>query len=92
VVGQDMVPMHPALKKYFKEVCNQLVFAGGEDYELLFTASDQVIEHVRREVSIPITIIGRIEAGVAGRVDVVNGKGEKVATQGRGWDHFKSKF
>ena len=84
------MPVHPILSDYFKNDLNRLILSGGEDYELLFTASDKVIESVRKEVSCPITIIGDIIKGQTGKVNIVNASGEMIPWQQPGWEHFKS--
>ncbi|MFC1986072.1 hypothetical protein ACFLWC_03660 [Chloroflexota bacterium] len=61
---------------------------GGEDYELLFTASAEVIEEVRAAASCPITVIGEIIAGKAGKITLVDGEGNPVNLPEAGWEHF----
>ena len=89
-VNQDSVLIHPALKKNFKSDFLQLALAGGEDYELLFTASNQVITRLKKAVSGPITIIGEITQGKPGQVTVTDATGKAIRWQTAGWEHFKS--
>ena len=69
----------------------QWVLAGGDDYELVFTAAvadrDRVAE-ASRQSDTPVTRIGGIEA-VPG-IRLVNGRGESVSGNFPSFDHFKS--
>ncbi len=90
VIRQDLVPVHPVLSDYFKNDLDRLTLSGGEDYELLFTSSERVIESVSKEVSCPVNIIGDIIEGQTGEVNIVNSSGETVPWRQSGWEHFKS--
>jgi thiamine-monophosphate kinase len=83
------VPVHPLLKQYFKDDCVSMILAGGEDYELLFTASDHIMNKVKNRMPDNVFIIGTIQTGDAGTVDVLDNKGNKVSLKESGWDHFK---
>lgn len=91
-VNKDRTPIHSALKTHFPEDCEQLALAGGEDYELLFTASKQIMEKVKQSISCPVTIIGEITAGTPGQVKVVDNAGRALDWQKKGWEHFKSRI
>lgn len=88
-ISQSLVPIHPSLQSYFEADCQQLALTGGEDYELLFTASNQVIEKVKRSMSCPVTIIGEIIGGSQGQVTLTDATNESLRLQQAGWDHFK---
>lgn len=65
--------------------------AGGDDYELLFTAPAGRHEEVltlAQTIGLEVTCIGGIEAGAAGRLDVLTLGGERVGIARRGYDHF----
>jgi thiamine-monophosphate kinase len=69
-----------------------LALAGGEDYELLFTAPEDQTEALKtlaEEVGTPITQIGEI-VDVAAGVTIVGPDGKKVPVEQRGHDHFKT--
>jgi len=72
----DRVPIQPAVKANFGDRALELALSGGEDYELLFTASAEVIDKVRTAASCPITVIGEIIADKAGEVTLVDSKGD----------------
>lgn len=82
------VPVSPAVKANFGERALELALSGGEDYELLFTASDDVIDRVKAASSCPVTVIGEITAGKRGEVTLVGGKGKPVHLAKTGWQHF----
>ena len=65
------------------------VATGGDDYELLFTApprSTEAIANLSSVLDIPITQIGRIEAGEG--VRLVNPEGQRVPVDHSGYRHF----
>lgn len=91
VIRQDFIPVHPLLKSCFPEnVYNSFILNGGEDYELLFTAPETIIEHVKKRISCPVTVIGKITDGTPGQVSIGDGSREAIIQQPSGWDHFKS--
>jgi thiamine-monophosphate kinase len=68
-----------------------LVLSGGDDYELLFTASPQrraAVESAALQSATPVTRIGRIEAGSALRL--VDAQGHVVAGDFPSFDHFRA--
>lgn len=87
----DRVPVAPAVKATFGVRALELALSGGEDYELLFTASGKIIEQVKASTSCPITIIGEIIADEKNEVRLVDGHGQTVRLAGTGWEHFKTK-
>lgn len=67
----------------------EAALAGGDDYELLFTAPESAtptIEKLGQETAIAVTPIGRIEDGEG--LVVTDGRGRPVPIQGLGWRHF----
>ena len=83
-VEADKIPVASVVKARFAE--RALALASGEDYELLFTASSEVIDKVRAELSCPVTVIGEITAGEG--VTAVDRQGNPVALGRSGWEHF----
>jgi thiamine-monophosphate kinase len=74
---------HPLALKY--------LLAGGDDYELCFTAlrsKRPKIEALSRELSLPLTRIGKIGKG-SGLV-VHDAAGETLTLQMMGYDHFSA--
>lgn len=67
------------------------LLAGGDDYELLFTApaaSHADIAALADPLGLPLSCIGRIESGEAGRLDLLDAAGNKLEYARRGYDHF----
>jgi thiamine-monophosphate kinase len=89
-INQDELLIHPALKNNFKSDYLQLALSGGEDYELLFTASNQVIAQIKQTISCPVTVIGDITQGKPGQVTLIDADGGIIPWQKAGWEHFKS--
>ena len=89
-INRDLVPIHPALQAHFKDECQQLVLTGGEDYELLFTATGQVMKQVKKTVPCPVTVIGEITEGIPGQVTLSDATGGSYSCEQSGWEHFKS--
>ncbi|MBI4181184.1 MAG: thiamine-phosphate kinase [Chloroflexi bacterium] len=86
----DRLPVLPAVRANFDDKALGLALAGGEDYELLFTASANIIDKVIAAAPCPITIIGEITAGKAGEVTLLDGKGNPVNLAKAGWEHFRT--
>ena len=67
----------------------QCLLAGGDDYELCFTAptnARESIEDLTDMLGVPLTRIGEIRKGKG--VSLVAADGKPIAVDGRGFDHF----
>lgn len=67
----------------------QVVLAGGDDYELAFTAPAdrrQAVQEAAKRSGTPVTRIGRIDATAGMRV--VDAQGQELAQRFAGFDHF----
>jgi thiamine-monophosphate kinase len=82
----ERVPIEPTVKTAFSEGALELALSGGEDYELIFTASGEIIERVKKAASCPITIIGEITAGKG--VSLIDKQGNPFELKKAGWEHF----
>ncbi len=87
-VEAELVPVHPAVRANFAGRATGLALTGGEDYELLFTATDEIISKVKESMSCPVTVVGEITVDNAGKVTIVDKKGYPVELNGEGWEHF----
>lgn len=90
VVEYERIP-HAAAFKSARELEQECVLSGGDDYELLFTAPSSkraAIEALGRELELPLTRIGAIEGGEV-KLVVRDAKGRPIAHHG-GYDHFRS--
>ena len=82
------LPADEFLKRAYPEQWLSLVLSGGEDYELLFTASPQVVDKLSNLLDVPVTVIGNIVKEPC-RVTVLDRRGDTVKVEGSGWDHFR---
>ena len=82
------VPLHPAALEAFPHEALDMALGGGEDYELLFTASAAAIEAIRAKSSLPVSVIGEIRPESAGKVQVLDSNGCEYPIATAGWDHF----
>ncbi len=67
----------------------ETALAGGDDYELLFTAAPadrETVAALARRLGLPLTRIGRTTEGRG--VRVVDGEGREVPLEVSGWRHF----
>jgi len=87
-VDVDRLPIHPAVSNNFGERARELALSGGEDYELLFTGSAEIIERVKVEMEYPVAAIGEITSGEPGKISVVDADGNPVEITKTGWEHF----
>jgi thiamine-monophosphate kinase len=82
----DRIPVDATVRRSFGDAALSLALAGGEDYELLFTAPAKIIDRAKRELPCPVTAIGEITTGSG--VKIIDEKGLDVKMKNRGWDHF----
>ena len=85
----DQVPMDPLLKRAFPESYMDLALTGGEDYVLIFTAPQRLMEKVLPLLPPPATIIGDILEDSPGEVTVLDAAGKALPFLEGGWDHFR---
>ena len=83
------VPVDPALAPAFQDDWLELALGGGEDYELLFTARDEVVARIVGEIDTPVTVIGRTVDASHG-INVIDASGAPIALRHQGWDHLES--
>jgi thiamine-monophosphate kinase len=92
LIHQNALPIHSALKTNFKSDYLQMALAGGEDYELLFTASNMIMTRLRKTMPCPVTVIGEITGDRPGQVEIVDADGKIIPLEKSGWEHFKSRL
>ncbi len=83
------LPADPALAAVPEDLALDCLLAGGDDYELVFTAPPAhaaTIESLAQRLALPLTRIGRIVAGADLVVRDVQGR--PLAHHKRGYDHF----
>ncbi len=87
IIYADNIPISGELKRFCEENGEDpLKFAlqGGEDYELLFTSSEELNAEMKKELS--ISLIGRVEEKEKGIRILKNGKEQTLPRSG--WEHF----
>ena len=87
----DSVPIDPAVRASFVDRALELALSGGEDYELLFTASAEVIDKTSRAAKCPITVIGDMVANKENRVALFDRQGNPFELSEGGWEHFRQR-
>lgn len=90
VVEWDKIPLSPSAKK-MKPV-PEIIAAGGDDYELLFTAPQKMREKIAAiatKAKTPVTRIGSIRKGRG--VKLVDKTGKEITLRKTGYDHFGSR-
>jgi len=84
----ESIPVHPLVSANFEKDCLSLALSGGEDYELLFTATTEVIDEVNKLLPCPVTVIGEIVEQEPGRVRLFDERGREIQLGRGGWEHF----
>ena len=87
----DSLPVNPTVRANFYNRSLELALSGGEDYELLFTGSAEVIDRIKTAASCPVTVIGKIIADKIGEVTLVDREGKPYKPRKTGWEHFVPK-
>lgn len=90
-IDVEALPMSPALAAQPRALQRECLLAGGDDYELLFTAAADAREQVLAAAAqggVAVTRIGRIERSSGLRL--VDAQGAAVKTSFAAFDHFRS--
>jgi thiamine-monophosphate kinase len=85
----DALPAGPVLARQPTELRRRFALAGGDDYELCFTApaaQRDAILAAGEQCGTPVTRVGRIEAAPGLRL--VDADGASLELGLSGWDHF----
>ncbi len=91
-VRREKLPLSPSTEAALRENSSfaDLVWSGGDDYEILFTSSQsnrQQIEQLSSEVAVPITRIGTVEQNDG--IRLVDHGGNLVQVNNVGFQHFR---
>ncbi|HUV57085.1 MAG TPA: thiamine-phosphate kinase [Dehalococcoidales bacterium] len=87
----ERVPIQSEVTANFGDSALELALAGGEDYELLFTADSKTIDKIKTAISCPVTIIGEIVAGKIGEITLIDREGKLFNLPKGGWEHFTAR-
>ena len=88
IIRSDCIPTDHHLRTAFPNDYLRLALTGGEDYELLFTGTEELISRQIDTLEIDVTVIGQIVSDNPGQVRVIDNKGADIKLQSSGWDHF----
>ncbi|PTN12907.1 thiamine-phosphate kinase [Nitrosomonas aestuarii] len=92
IIQLEAVPCSEVLKRFLpSSLAVQCLLAGGDDYELCFTApknNRNSIESIAQKLKIPLTMIGEITQGEG--LLVMDAEGREITVEKRGYDHFAS--
>jgi thiamine-monophosphate kinase len=90
-LARDKLPLARAIAECpDRALAEDCLLAGGDDYELLFTASKlkrAQIEAVGRDLEIPLALVGAVVPGDPA-VRLRDAKGKLVSSPRKGFDHF----
>ena len=89
------IPLSPAGRAVLEADAERMttVLAGGDDYELLFTAPPEcadTLAGLSRELDLPLTAIGRIDETKGDGVRVIDEDGRRIDLVENGYRHFRS--
>jgi thiamine-monophosphate kinase len=88
-VRVDQIPLHAELASLSLDLRLEVVLAGGDEYELCFTAAPENRSMIRRlslDLGLPLTIIGEMTGGE--RVELVDADDRPVHFKGQAHQHF----
>lgn len=86
------IPIHIATTAAFPDEATILALTGGEDYELVFTASSDTVKEIQKHIETPVTVIGEIVNEIPGTVTLLDENGKAVHFNKGGWEHFGLHF
>jgi thiamine-monophosphate kinase len=85
-VDLDLLPVEDDTKELARSLGHDppvLAATGGEDYELLISAPERVLDALAQSVGVPLTVIGEVTQG-----DFAFRRGDEIVEGLSGWDHF----
>ena len=90
VIQWPAVPLSPVAQRYRDHpLLQRCALAGGDDYELCFTAAGSRYGEIRElagRLDLPLTFVGRVQAGSG--VTVLDATGSAISLREQGFDHF----
>ncbi len=90
-IAAELIPLSDAAGKVLESfpLYKDLIWSGGDDYELLFTAPSHVagdIEKLAKTLDLSLTKIGRMTKGKA--IGILDESGVNLLREGQGFRHF----
>ena len=90
-VDVDALPRSAVLAAQPQALQHECLLAGGDDYELLFTAPVRhhaAVREAAQRVGVAVACVGAVVANGSPALSVIDGQGRPVATPWRGFEHF----
>ena len=86
VIHSDRLPADRFLREAYPDDWLDLALGGGEDYELLFTGSPELVRSCATSLDVPVSIIGDVLEGSG--VVVLDECDREIEVGRSGWDHL----
>lgn len=85
------IPVHPSARALFGSEALEMALGGGEDYELLFTASPATMKALAENARVKYAIIGEVTAENPGTPMFLDADGKENLVFKGGWQHFTNR-
>ena len=81
--------VNPYLKNSHGDIWKQYALNGGEDYELIFTAPQKVMDVIAASNRYDFSVIGKV-TDFGSQITIKDENGNNFIPVSKGWDHFNS--
>lgn len=85
----EAIPLSVELRQYFPLEAQAMACGGGEDYQLLLVARENVLAEVQQKTGETLTIIGRIVDDSRHAVRLFDESGGELTLPSAGWEHLR---
>jgi thiamine-monophosphate kinase len=89
IVEADSLRLSDDLRSAYPEDALALACTGGEDYALLVTGAEEMVERLLENAAVSITVIGRMVEAEAHIPKLLDASGDEIAMPSAGWDHLR---
>ena len=89
-LNAEDIPISEAVREAYPAEALSLACAGGEDYQLVLTATSGVIDALSELHPGELSRIGRITEGPPGAVRLLDKDGAEITVSSAGWDHLRA--
>ena len=90
VVWSDRLPLDPALTTVFEhDEVIRYAAAGGEDYELVLTGTQEQIDAVAARIDVPLTVVGEMVIQEEHRSSLLDESAKEIELPAAGWEHLR---
>jgi thiamine-monophosphate kinase len=89
-IEMSAIPIPAELIFMFGTSAIELALSGGEDYELVFTAPETIVNTLKPDDRRGLTVVGSVTSDevAGGKVDVIDANGDHYDPIRKGWDHL----